>query len=59
MFKLQYQYRAEFWEWCRQNNILCEYMGTENGGGKYSFKAYDTWYIGNEQDRVWAMLKWC
>ena len=56
MFKVEYQYRSLFWEWCQKNNILCEYQGTESRGARDP--GYDTWYIGNEKDRILAILRW-
>ncbi len=52
MFKIKTWYRDQFWEWCQKHDILCEYMGTT------PIENTDTWYIGNEKDRMWAMLKW-
>ena len=56
MFKISTLYRDQFWEWCQKNNIICEYMGTESRRARDP--AYDTWYIGNERDRVFAILRW-
>jgi hypothetical protein len=53
MFKIEYQHRNQFWDWCYKNDILCEYMGTDSDP-----IGYDTWYIGNEQDRMLAILRW-
>jgi hypothetical protein len=53
MFKIEYQYRNQFWVWCHNNDILCEYMGTDS-----DTIGYDTWYIGNERDRTLAILRW-
>jgi hypothetical protein len=53
MFRIQSQYRQQFWEWCQKNNIECAYMGTEAG-----MISWDTWYIGREQDRMLAILRW-
>jgi hypothetical protein len=60
MFKIQYQYREQFWYWCQENNIVCEYMGASTGDptNPFSRTAVDTWYIGNEQDRTLAILRW-
>lgn len=56
MFKVRTWYRDKFWEWCQKNNIICEYMGTQNRHG--TAPAMDTWYIGNEKDRVFAIMRW-
>ena len=53
MFRVQSQYREQFWEWCQQHKIECAYMGTESG-----VTSWDTWYIGREQDRMMAILRW-
>lgn len=62
MFKVQTWYRDQFWEWCGQNNIICEYMGTNTNSGDptnpFNRTALDTWYIGNERDRTLAILRW-
>ena len=58
MIEVQTWYRDLFWEWCQQNNILCEYMGTKNFGIGFDRKPYDSWYIGNEKHRMWAVLRW-
>ena len=52
MFKVQSCYRDQFWDWCMENHIACEYMGTNE------FYSMDSWYIGNEKDRMWAVLRW-
>lgn len=60
MFKVQTWYRDQFWEWCEQNKIICEYMGTSGGDSNAPFSrtAMDSWYIGNEKDRTLAILRW-
>jgi hypothetical protein len=58
MFRVPVWYRDMFWEWCEKNNITCEYQGTEKIGPQFAAKAYDTWYIDNEKDRIFAMLRW-
>lgn len=58
MFKIQTWYRDLFWEWCQKNNITCEYQGTESTIVDRIKTGYDIWYIGNEKDRAWAILKW-
>jgi hypothetical protein len=58
VFKIKTWYRDLFWEWCQQNNIVCEYQGTERIGIGVDTNAYDTWYIDNEKDQIFAMLKW-
>ncbi len=52
MFKINVVYRDIFWEWCQKQNIICEYMGTN------SYSKFDTWYIGNEKDKLFAILRW-
>lgn len=52
MFKISYQHRDQFWEWCMENHIACEYMGTT------PIEETDTWYIGNERDRMLSILRW-
>lgn len=56
MFRVQSQYREQFWEWCQQHKIECAYMGTESG--QALVPAMDTWYIGRDQDRMMAILRW-
>lgn len=56
MFKILSSHRNEFWDWCRQNYIACEYMGTTPL--PLLDPVYDTWYIGNERDRTLAILRW-
>ena len=60
MFKVQTWYRDMFWEWCEQNKIICEYMGTsiEDPTNPFRISNLDTWYIGNERDRTLAILRW-
>lgn len=60
MFKIQYQYREQFWYWCQENKIVCEYMGASTGDPTNPFHHgnLDTWYIGNDKDRMWAQLRW-
>jgi len=52
MIQVKYEHRYEFWCWCRDNDILCEYMGSLSG------TSMDMWYIGREQDRIQAILRW-
>jgi hypothetical protein len=56
MIKIKVYYRELFWGWCQENDIVCEYMGTSIGGDVGTYM--DTWYIGNEPDRMWAVLQW-
>jgi hypothetical protein len=58
MFKIQYQYREQFWYWCQENDIACEYMGTNSTVDNVNWIETDTWYIGHEQDRLLAILRW-
>ena len=60
MFKIPCQCRSLFWNWCMENHIACEYMGTSTGDptNPFSQKNLDTWYIGFEEHRVLAILKW-
>jgi hypothetical protein len=52
MIKVKTYFRELFWGWCQENDIICEYMGTS------SHDRTDTWYIGNERDRMCAILRW-
>jgi hypothetical protein len=60
MFKIQYQYREQFWYWCQENNIVCEYMGASTGDptNPFDHENLDTWYIGDPKTRMWAQLRW-
>lgn len=60
MFKILSCHRNEFWDWCMEKHIACEYMGTEFNSRFERIRdpEYDTWYIGNEQDRMMAILRW-
>ena len=42
--------RSKVWAWAEQNNITIEYQG--------SLSCKDLWYIKNEKDRAWFMLRW-
>jgi len=53
--------RSLFWQWCQEHDILCEFMGTETPPGDPAGNRYtsiDIWYIGCEQDRTLATLRW-
>lgn len=50
MIRLSAHFREQFWDWCMEQDIVCEYMGTVD--------TIDAWYIGNERDRMWAVLRW-
>jgi hypothetical protein len=56
MFKIPTWYRDQFREWCQEQDIICEYMGTESE--QALVPAVDTWYIGRDQDRMLAVLRW-
>ena len=54
MIKVKTYFRELFWAWCQENDIICEYMGSNLDG----HTPIDTWYIGIEKDRMLAALKW-
>jgi hypothetical protein len=54
MFRILYDHRDRFWDWCQDHKIACDYMGSTI----LNNIKMDTWYIGNEKDRTWAMLRW-
>jgi len=54
MIKVKTYFRELFWEWCQENDIICEYMGINLDG----HTSTDTWYIGVEKDRMLAILRW-
>lgn len=42
--------RSDVWLWAQENNITIEYQGT--------LSKTDLWYVKNEQDRIWFVLRW-
>lgn len=49
-FTIKTTLRTDYWIWCQDNSIKTEYHGTLNG--------VDLWYVKNEKDRMFALLKW-
>jgi len=58
MFKIPSKYRDQFWEWCQKHHIVCAFMGTNSTTDNFSRIETDTWYIGSEHDRTFAVLRW-
>ena len=48
---IPYSKRYEFWNWCHDNHIICEYHGSYD-------TYYEKWFIKNDQHRLWAVLRW-
>ena len=49
-FTIPVKHRAEYWDWCQDNNITTEFHGCLGG--------VDLWYVKNEEDRMLALLRW-
>lgn len=47
---VDWQQRREVWEWAQQQKITICYWG--------SLAEYDIWYVRNNKDRAWFMLRW-
>lgn len=45
-----YYLRNKVWQWGEENKIKIEYHGSLDG--------QDLWYVKNDQDRAWFVLKW-
>jgi hypothetical protein len=52
--EVKYLQRQEFFDWCRELNIICEY----DGSSVTVDQSYDTWYIADEKHLMWAKLRW-
>ncbi len=54
---IPYMSRSEFFTWCCDNKIDCEYQGKADNNNNFS-NATELWYIPNKAHRAWAMLRW-
>ena len=52
MIDVSIKYRKLFWDWCEEQDIICEYAGFSG------INSADMWYIENESHKAWAMLRW-
>lgn len=53
---VSYTNRIEFYNWCHDNKIVCQYEGTLNPGQFHS--GIELWYIKDISHRNWAKLRW-
>ena len=49
-FTIPVENRAEYWDWCQDNDIKTEFHGC--------LKGVDLWYIKNDKHRMLALLRW-
>lgn len=45
-----YVSRHEVWNWAIENEITIEFQG--------SLAGHDLWYVKNDKDRLWFILRW-
>lgn len=45
-----YEKRLEVWAWAEENNIQIEYQG--------SLAKKDLWYVKDDRERAWFILRW-
>lgn len=66
---ISYNDRQEFYFWCKDNKIHCQYEGSLDfdpwqpfheriKAKKLGTEAKEVWYIKDERDRAWARLRW-
>jgi hypothetical protein len=49
-FTVPVKHRAEYWDWCHDNDIKTEFQGSMSG--------VDLWYVKNDEHRMLALLRW-
>lgn len=49
-FTIPVENRAEYWDWCQDNDIKTEFHGC--------LKGVDLWYVKNDKHRMLVLLRW-
>ena len=49
-FTIPVKHRAEYWDWCQDNDIKTEFHGCLGGR--------DLWYVKNDKHRMLVLLRW-
>lgn len=49
-FTIPVKHRAEYWDWCQDNDIKTEFHGCLGG--------VDLWYVKNDKHKMLALLRW-
>ena len=51
--------RSDFWLWCQENKIDCQYEGRLNPiNDSLRTLSPELWYIKDIKHRIWAKLRW-